>query len=247
MTDHTTVFRHDQYTDTYPVGIERHWWTRARFEIVRKVVANLPRAKILDIGCGPGLVVAYLRNHGLDCWGCEVGSPNVREAARDFVWPNTDALELIPEFRRTVGIILLLDVLEHLPDPLLFLFKLLNAYPTLQAVVTTVPARAELWTAWDDQFGHYLRYDRGMLANLYRQAGIEITQLRYIFQGVYPALFLASRMKSRGTSIRAPKMLWLHTVLAKWFVVESSIPGIGRVPGTSLLVTGVPMRAESQP
>jgi len=242
MTDPTTIFRSDQYADTYPLGIEHHWWTRARCEIVRRAVTALSSATVLEIGCGPGIVVNYLRDYGLDCWGCELGSPEVREAARSFVWSKTDALELDPEFRRSVGIILLLDVLEHLLDPLSFLSALLGAYPGLQGVIVTVPARMELWTAWDDRYGHRLRYDRHGLAELFNQAGMDIIQLRYFFQGVYPALFLASRMKSRGTSITAPTILWPHAILAKWFVFESSIPGLGRIPGTSLIATGVPRR-----
>lgn len=246
MTDTATAFQSEQYADTYPQGIEHHWWTRARCEIVRRAATALPAATILEIGCGPGIVVAYLRDHGLDCWGCELGSPDVRETVRDFIWSNTDAVELDPEFRRKVGMILLLDVLEHLPDPVSFLSRLLDAYPALQGVVATVPARMELWTAWDDRYGHHLRYDRRGLAELYRQAGIDIIRLHYFFQGVYPALFLASRTKARGTSIKAPTLFWPHAILAKWFVFESSIPGLGRVPGTSLIATGVPRRNRAE-
>lgn len=246
MTDCASVFDHDQYADTYPLGIEYHWWSRARCEIVRRAVTTLPPATVLEIGCGPGIVVTYLRDHGLDCWGCELGSPEVREAARNFVWSNADALELDPEFRRKVGIILLLDVLEHLQNPVSFLSALFRAYPGLEGVIVTVPARMELWTTWDDRYGHHLRYDRQGLAELYERAGIDITRLRYFFQGVYPALFLASRMNSRGTSITAPTILWPHSILAKWFVFESSIPGLGRIPGTSLIATGVPRRNRTE-
>src|SRR5579863_815180 len=112
-----TTFQSDQYSDTYPPGIEQHWWTRARNEIVRDAVLSLPHSRILDVGCGPGLMVGYLRHQGMDCWGCELGSPEVREAAKGFVWTNTDASALNRDFRESVGIILLLDVLEHLPNP----------------------------------------------------------------------------------------------------------------------------------
>jgi SAM-dependent methyltransferase len=242
MTDTATTFQSAQYADTYPLGIERHWWTRARSEIVRRTVLSFPTARILDVGCGPGLMVAHLRHHGLDCWGCELGAPEVRETARDFVWTNTDAGELSPDFRKSVGIILLLDVLEHLPDPVSFLSGLVGTYPTLHGVVVTVPARMELWTAWDDHYGHFLRYDRQQLAALYDKSGVEIKTLRYFFQGLYPALFLASRLNARQTSISAPGVLWPHAMLAKLFVFESMLPGLGWMPGSSLIATGVPRR-----
>jgi hypothetical protein len=242
MAKRLTSFRSDQYVDTYPPGIEQHWWTMARSEIVRRAVLSFPSSRILDVGCGPGLMVAHLRHHQMDCWGCELGAPDVREAARDFVWTSTDAQELTSGFRESVGIILLLDVLEHLPDPASFLSALIGAYPALHGIVATVPARMELWTAWDDRYGHFRRYDRRRLTELYNGSGIEIKRLRYFFQGVYPALFLASRVKARGTSISAPGTVWPHTAMAKWFVLESSIPGMGWMPGSSLLATGVPRR-----
>jgi SAM-dependent methyltransferase len=247
MTDTATAFQSDQYADTYPLGIERHWWTMARSEIVRSAVLSFPTSRILDVGCGPGLMVAHLRHHGMDCWGCELGVPEVRETAKDFVWTNTDAGQLGSDFRRSVGIILLLDVLEHLSDPTSFLSGLVGAYPAVHGVVATVPARMELWTAWDDRFGHFLRYDRRQLAELYDQSGIELKAMRYFFLALYPVLFLASRLKARQTSISAPKIVWPHAMLAKWFAFESSIPMFGFMPGSSLIATGVPRRNRADP
>lgn len=209
---------------------------------MRRAILDLPPSRILDVGCGPGIVVAYLRSHGLDCWGCEVGSPAVRDAAKDFTWTQNDALELEGDFRQSVGILLLLDVLEHLPDPSAFLKDLISAYPAVHGIVATVPARMELWTEWDGIYGHFLRYDRRQLAELYQKSGIETKRLRYFFQAVYPPLLLASRLKTRATSVQAPKVAWPHAALAKWFVFESSIPGTGWIPGSSLIATGVPRR-----
>ena len=174
MTDHDTIFQPDQYADPYPLGIERHWWTMARSEIVRKAVLGFPVSRILDVGCGPGLMVAHLRHHGMDCWGCELGSPDVREPAKGYIRTDIDARELKSEFRELVGTLLLLDVLEHLPDPVSFLSDLIAAYPALHGIIVTVPARMELWTAWDDRYGHFLRYDRRQLTELFDGSGIEI-------------------------------------------------------------------------
>ena len=246
MSDIPTAFQSAQYADTYPLGIEQHWWTLARSEIVRRAVLSFPMARILDVGCGPGLMVAHLRQLGMDCWGCELGSPEPREAAKNFVWTNADATALESDFRKSVGIILLLDVLEHLPDPASFLSRLIGAFPALNGLVATVPARMELWTAWDDRYGHFLRYQRRQLAQLYERSGIETKTLRYFFQALYPPLFLASRLNARPTSISAPRILWPHTILAKWFVLESALPGLGWIPGSSLIATGVPRRTRAR-
>ena len=53
---------------------------------------------ILDVGCGPGLMVGYLRQRGYDCRGCDLGSPTVIETARAAVWTETDALQVDADF-----------------------------------------------------------------------------------------------------------------------------------------------------
>ena len=55
------AFTAAEYEGAYAVGMENHWWTRARADIVRRAVDRFPRLPILDIGCGPGLTVRYLR------------------------------------------------------------------------------------------------------------------------------------------------------------------------------------------
>lgn len=233
-------FSADQYMDSYPPGMENHWWHRARIRIVRRAIDRFPGATILDIGCGPGIAVSALRSLGYDCWGCEVANPPVREAVADFVRTCKDARDLDAEFRYKVGVITLLDVLEHLPDPSSFLKSIVGAYPNLRGTIVTVPARAELWSAWDDRYGHFRRYNRPMLTQLIDDAGLRLVSMRYFFNSLYPALLAISRLNRRGTSIEAPHSAWPHALLGGLFALEASIPGTGVVVGTSLLGVGAP-------
>src|ERR1051325_3501464 len=72
-----TAFTDEQYANPYPPGIERSYWHRARNRILLRRLAPVlaPRARILDIGCGPGIVVDHLRREGLDCAGVDLGTP----------------------------------------------------------------------------------------------------------------------------------------------------------------------------
>lgn len=229
-----------QYADSYPAGMENHWWHRARTRIVRRAIDRFPDAAILDIGCGPGLAVSALRSWGYECWGCEIADPPVREAAADFVRTRMDARDLDAEFRHQIHIILLLDVLEHLPEPSGFLRSIVGAYPNLRGAIVTVPARAELWSAWDDRYGHFRRYNRPMLTQLIDDAGLRLVSMRYFFNSLYPALLATSRLSLRATSIEPPRSGWPHALLGGLFALEARIPGTGAAVGTSLLAVGAP-------
>ncbi|MFH0901544.1 MAG: hypothetical protein V2A73_13030, partial [Pseudomonadota bacterium] len=65
-----TAFRDDQYEAAYPAGIERHYWHQYRNALIRcKLGAPTADRCILEIGCGRGHVVDYLRRHGYESWG----------------------------------------------------------------------------------------------------------------------------------------------------------------------------------
>ena len=70
---------------------------------------------------------------------------------------------------------MLLDVLEHLADPVAVLR---NAYEILEpggGVVATVPAYPWLFGKWDEQLGHYRRYTAEELREHAEEAGFCVT------------------------------------------------------------------------
>jgi 2-polyprenyl-3-methyl-5-hydroxy-6-metoxy-1,4-benzoquinol methylase len=88
------------------------------------VVPLLPAGRvdrILDVGCGRGDTLAYLRAQGRCTWTCGVELfPEAGEAARDRLDEmhigNIEHLEL-PIPPASLDVVLCLDVLEHLIDP----------------------------------------------------------------------------------------------------------------------------------
>ncbi|TCL70405.1 class I SAM-dependent methyltransferase [Rhizobium sp. BK251] len=79
---------------------------------------RLPSAKVLELGCSHGSFVRMMRQAGYDASGLEL-SPWVVEFARNtFDVPVSmgpiEDLELEPA---TLDVVVLMDVLEHLPDP----------------------------------------------------------------------------------------------------------------------------------
>lgn len=235
-----TTWGEAQYDNVYAPGIEHHWWHLARGHIIRHVIDSFPATTILDVGCGPGVMVGYLRQRGYECYGCELARPAVIGAARDTVWTETDALQLEESFRRKVGIILLLDVIEHLPNPEEFLAALQRAFTNLTAIVVAVPARNELRSALDEYFGHLRRYDRAMIAQQFAAAGLTVARQRYVFHSLYPLMLLLRRQREPSNAIRIPSGRTLfHNLVASWFSFEARLP-LGRLFGSSLLAVGIP-------
>jgi hypothetical protein len=134
---------------------------------------------------------------------------------------------------------MLLDVLEHVPQPAAFVTLLANAFPHCQHVLITVPARQELWSNYDRYYGHYRRYDLSSGPRLFPSELFELMSARYAFRLLYaPALLLAKLRLDRSVSIAAPSPLTrpIHRALAGYFRLESVVVS-RRAVGTSLILT----------
>src|SRR5688500_1566672 len=132
-----TTFSPSQYESSYPDGGEKHWWPLARNRIVRSMVLDGQPAggAILDVGCGRGFVVESLRAAGLHCDGVEAAHVEPIAGAAPFVRSRMHADWLPEAERQRYDTILLLDVIEHLPDAVAFLRGLVAAFPALSRVI----------------------------------------------------------------------------------------------------------------
>ena len=180
-----------------------------------------------------------LRRHGVNAIGGDTGTPApiVPEIARILL--GQDALILPTDLRRQVQAMLILDVLEHLPAPAAFVASLVTAFDACRDIVITVPARQELWSNYDEYYGHYRRYDLKSAETLYPRNMLERTGVRYAFRLLYPpALALSITKAGRSVSIAAPSPAGrpVHGLLARYFQMESAL--VPRwIRGTSVVMT----------
>jgi hypothetical protein len=239
-----TAFNQAQYQLTYSLGAERHFWNFARNRIIerhlRKAMQSSPSDKstILDVGCGPGIMVDHLRARGLNCHGVELGQPQVRPNLDAYIRTGTSATELPAALRQSVSTVLLLDVIEHIEAPAAFIEDLRVALPALQHIIITVPARTELWSNYDEHFGHFRRYDQASLRQFADDAKLSVKTCKYFFHSLYPAMWLAShRPKQRSLHMPIPSSGsgFIHSLIGSAFNIEEQIPLTGRIVGTSML------------
>ena len=73
------------YAAAYPDLYRKHWWWRVREEILLDRIAALlrdvPRARILDVGCGAGLFFDALQRFG-EVEGIESDATRCRERGK---------------------------------------------------------------------------------------------------------------------------------------------------------------------
>lgn len=233
-----TAYGAVQYQHNYPDGIERHYWNVCRNRLIYGTLARRTGDTILDIGAGRGLVVDYLRRRGLRCWGCDTGNAApITPAVAPYLLTRQDAFELDAERRDSIDTLLLLDVLEHLPDPVAFLRRCREAFVNARHATITLPARRELWSNYDEYYGHYTRYDTASVRALLDDAGARAEDVGYFFHSLYaPARALAMLGVPRQTRMRAPRRglaSSLHALVGHALRLESTLVP-GWVPGSSI-------------
>lgn len=233
------------YGRHYRELFERHWWWRARERVILDVLrAHRPASgwhAVLDVGCGDGLFFDTLAK--LDGVSVVEGV----EPARELVTaggPNASRIHIAPfdeRFRpgRRYSLILMLDVLEHLPDPVAALSHVRTLLEPDGVLLATVPAFKLLWTRHDDLNHHFTRYTEKSFRSVASAAGMRVKATRYFFHWLAAAK-VATRLKEAllsGTpDVPAVPPAPVNRALYALSRAEERLVGAARIPfGSSLL------------
>jgi SAM-dependent methyltransferase len=236
MTD--TAFTKEQFNKIYPEGIGNHYWNHARNRIISRFlkIHSLNSGRFIEIGCGRGVVLDFLRKSGLDCLGVELGDADPIAGTSDYVFTNTDAFELPEGLRQSIDGVLLFDVIEHLENPSEFLQEIKRKFSNAKHLVITVPARQELWTNYDVFNGHFKRYNLADLKDI-TAPDVLLPEACYFNHILYPVFWMFARLiKKRGTQIKAPSGIFvqLHRIMSVILQIDFDLfPS--RLYGTSII------------
>jgi SAM-dependent methyltransferase len=218
-----------------------HFWfagRRARLDrLLRRQLAT-PRL-ILDVGCGTGLMLELLgRQHRVV--GTDLRGEGLRELAeRDpTAWLVRADATMLPFRDEVFDLVLLLDVLEHLPDGVV-LAEVRRVLRPGGLLAVTVPALPGLWSGRDRAAGHLRRYTRRGLERLLLDGGLEVEALGFYQFFLLPLMVLTrliSRSKDRPADLEERPPPRLNRLLAAVNRFEAALAD--RVPmpvGSSLL------------
>jgi len=230
-----TEFSGDQYAEAYPPGVEDTYWHIGRNRIIMRQIQAAKGSKVLDVGCGRGILVNYLVEHGADCYGVELAEVTVPEALGSRIFSATRAEDLPIQLRRSIDVIVLGDVIEHLAEPEIFLCTLADQFPGLKTFIITVPARPELWSNYDEHYGHYRRYTLASLRETVERSRLAVKDLRYMYRLLYlPARMVLLTQGKRPTRIEASGPRWFHALMSRVIQADYSFLPAG-VRGTSVI------------
>jgi SAM-dependent methyltransferase len=231
----------EQYRELY----EHHWWWRAREEVVVRELDRLRPSDgwrhALDVGCGDGLLFRRLRAYATDIEGVEPDDGLVTDTHRDGGTIHVRPFDATFRPGHRYGLVLFLDVLEHLDDPAGAVAHAAALMEDDGVVLVTVPAFRHLWTTHDDLNRHVTRYTRGELVELL-SPHFRIDKARYFFRWVHAAKLAQRAMEAvRRPEPSSPGIPpWpLNGMMYAMSRIEEAVVGWSTIPvGSSVLAVG---------
>jgi len=206
---------------------DQHYWHLYRRTVVLDVLRAAgvgPGQALIELGCGAGTVTTFLNQNGLRVDYSDVHREALRfaiERARTRLG-GLDPVRPAPRFLRAditqtlppgaYDGVLLLDVLEHLPDDRAVMRAVRARLQERRDegdpaaprpfVLFTVPAFQFLWSPWDDLEKHKRRFTLEGARALAEGAGFEVARSTYFF---FPLFFAAAGVKA----LRLARQAWL--------------------------------------
>ena len=191
---------------------------RRRFE---RLAPKLPRSgRALDVGCAAGFSMRVLAERGFEVFGIEPSAAIRTVAVERFGTGRIHggSLDDAPYPAASFDLIVMWDVLEHLPDPIAALRRARELLaPQARLVIETQNIKAlaarvlgRRWTHFKHE-EHLLHFSRATLRKALQSAGFELVSLSSRGAGkvVSPA-FVAERVRRL-----APWLAWLIAPLAR--------------------------------
>ena len=227
-----------------------HWWFAARRRIVAALIARQvplqPNARILEVGCGPGSNIALLQRFG------QVDAIEPDEPTRAFASRRSGIAVrggYLPADGTSIedgayDLIVLLDVLEHIPEDGPALAVLRTKLAPGGRILVTVPAMPWMWSKHDLANHHQRRYTAKTLTRVFEASGFRLRHRTYFNTLLFPLIAGAralGRLTGRegGDEVMPPR--FINRALEAVFGAEAQWVARSRLPfGVSLAVVAEP-------
>ncbi len=157
---------------------DNYWWHVAKRELVTSIVTReFPApARLVEGGIGSARNLVEFQKLGYDVIGFDLMPESVEHARQrglDQVsvhdlgqpWPLED---------NSLDVALMLDVLEHVQDPVLVMKHAARALRPGGGIVFTVPCYPWLYSDWDKSLGHFRRYTQKEMRSQASAAGLNV-------------------------------------------------------------------------
>jgi 2-polyprenyl-3-methyl-5-hydroxy-6-metoxy-1,4-benzoquinol methylase len=231
------------------IDVRTHWYYRTKRLPLNRYFAEASapgahKIDIVDIGSGSGVFSEGLidRFH-----------PQIRNVIRvDLHYADVSRVhdgrltDGVVEHRRDLpdeidgAFVLLMDVLEHVPDDRQFLQSVVARCLGQNRVFITVPAFDCLWSGKDEFLGHYRRYSLASLGSVAAASHVTITRAYYLFGLFLPGAYVTRRLLrgAGGDSDLRPAPGWLNALLVGAGRCDAALSRWNRLGGVTAVLEG---------
>lgn len=202
-----------------------------RRALIREFSANL-RGRVIEVGSGIGQLTELLQKLPISFLLCVEPNPNFCSRFKK----NLPSQPLIEGTIQDVdgddwNVIVSVNVLEHIEDDESELKKYYEILKKEKGILNLfVPARSEIYSAIDKDFGHYLRYTKKEITKKLINAGFEIEKIRYFNLIGYFAWWLNFRIMKKRTFDIKSVLFFDKVIFPIVYFIESRVfaPPIGQ-------------------
>ncbi|MDZ4256052.1 MAG: methyltransferase domain-containing protein [archaeon] len=186
---------------------------------------------MIDVGCGNGMILHSFSNIekriGIETHPLAVS--NAREKGLTIM----DSIRETPD---QADLVLLMDVIEHVPDDVTFLKEVLAKLSSDGKAIITVPAFQWLWSIHDEKVHHFRRYSKKSLNACIQKAGGKVDHLSY-WNAIFFLPAMARKWFPHGKDESDLKPIWgpLNNLMYHLVCFENSFSSKISIPfGTSV-------------
>ncbi|MBP7408115.1 MAG: class I SAM-dependent methyltransferase [Flavobacteriales bacterium] len=204
--------------------LARKWALGSKHRLIRRYQ---PNGRVLDVGCGTGEFLAYLKSRGYLVHGVEPSIKAREQAIANHAVEVVPSLEMVAHQER-FKVVTLWHVLEHLPDPRTTLKNLFALIADRGLLVIAVPDRGSWdaqhygpdWAAWDvpRHLSHFQQMD---IKRLLHEHGFELVTIKRMWLDAAYVSMLTEKHRGTGATVA----LFKGVLVGLWSNVVSALTG----------------------
>ena len=230
----------DSVIETRAKRDSQSWWYVARNAIIEEALETLKYSEVIwDVGSGTGFVASALQKRGWSIVAIEPSREGSRLAARAGLSAFHSTLAALNLPNESLGAVSLFDVLEHVENRNELLAEIMRVLKPGGFLFVTVPALPALWSRFDENEGHRLRYTKLTLKNELTTHNFTCERIGYFFSlPLIPLVFsrvLPYRMNLRWAVEQERGMISLPRAIGCFFTLVEKSLALHTPVGSSLL------------
>lgn len=149
-----------------------------RRDRILRAIRDLPRGRLLEVGCGAGGLMYDFLRMGYEGHAVE-HSVEAREIAAQFgeAFEFAPRDDFCPDWQGTVDVLVSMEVLEHIEDDVTALEEWAGYVKPGGYLLLGVPCQMSKWGASDVWAGHFRRYEKAEIIDKLAAQGFEVLKL----------------------------------------------------------------------